>query len=726
MRKHRFAGRVSVGIVTGLILASSWFFTGCVSMKSGGTQPAHLSISVSVSPASWAGQTSQNAVFRAAIQNDSEHKGVSWSLSGSGCSGASCGTLTNSTATSVTYTAPSAAPLPSDVTLTATSVADESKSSPARITILAPAAVTVSVSPSTASVQVSQTAIFSASVQNDSQNRGVSWSLAGAGCTSAACGTLTNVTATSVTYNAPAAVPNPRSVTLTATSLADASSARAATITVTSGAVATRMPVGTNLSGMDDWSTEITFVDAFRNSRPWYSRTQTVGQDQRTLELDAHGWVRSLLPGQWAATLMFWDLSTAPGQYPAGQYVVTYAGVGTLAYGGSAGIVSQSPGRDVIDVDPARGGGIALFITSTNPADYIRNIQVFLPGLENSTERFYPIFLDRIQKYTAIRFVHWMLGQDTNLIGTTQVHWTDRPQPDDAQWSVRGVPVEIMVELANRLHADPWFNIPHVADDDYVRNFAHVVATELDPSLRAYVEDSNEVWNGQYPQAQYARQQGVAMGLSSDPFIASIRWHALRSRQIFDIFEQELPPSRLVRVLGSHVDNLSVTTTALTYSDTPSHVDAIAVAPYFGIFPNDLARVRNMTPEQLLDDMDTNSIPTEISHVRQHVTTGQQYAIPVISYEGGQSLTTSGGGTLQGDAQLEALFDATNRDPGFGPVYSRYLQRWNDTGAGLFMHYANCFRYGGSGGRFGSLEYIGQPRSSAPKYDALQRWIEGQ
>src|SRR5947207_13917735 len=195
-----------------------------------------------------------------------------------------------------------------------------------------------------------------------------------------------------------------------------------------------------------------------------------------------------------------------------------------------------------------------------------------------------------------------MLGQNNNNI--MQTHWAERPTVDEAQWSVRGVPVEVMVELANTVHANPWFNIPHLADDDYVRNFAHTVALQLDPSLTVYVEHSNEVWNGQYPQHAYAVQQGFALGLSTIPNEAAIRYHALRSRQIFDIFQQELPPGRLVRVLGSFVSSTAVTNTALTFADTPAHLDPIAIAPYFGILPNDLARVRAMTPQQLMNDLD--------------------------------------------------------------------------------------------------------------------------
>jgi hypothetical protein len=484
----------------------------------------------------------------------------------------------------------------------------------------------------------------------------------------------------------------------------------------------TRVPIGTNLSGVDDWSTEFSFVDVFKQSRVWFSGSATVWQDARPIDLDAHGWVRSLQPGQVARTLMFWDLSRAPGQYPGGRYVVTYDGEGSLGYAASAGPVQRQPGREVIDVNPARGGGLGLFITSTNPANYIRNIHVIPQWLVDSPETFNPALLDRISRYRVIRFMNWMLGQNNNQI--MQTHWSERPAPDDAQWTSRGVPVEIMVQLANRIHADAWFSIPHLADDDYVRHFAAVVASQLDPDLKVYVEHSNEVWNGGYPQAAYARQRGLELALSTNAGEAQIRYHALRSRQIFGIFEEVLPRERLVRVLGSFVANPSVTTTALAFGDTSAHVDAIAVAPYFGILPNDLGRVQRMSVSDLMRDLESNSIPTVMNQVRQHVSIGRTYGLPVIAYEGGQSLGTSGGGALQGDATLEALFDAVNRDPGFGILYSRYLQAWQDAGAGLFIHYSNCFGYGPFG-RFGSLEYIDQPRETAPKYDALQRWIEG-
>jgi len=75
---------------------------------------------------------------------------------------------------------------------------------------------------------------FTANVGNDYLSKGVTWALSGMGCNGATCGSLTNITSSSVTYNAPAAVPSPATVTLAATSVNDTTKSSTATITVTS------------------------------------------------------------------------------------------------------------------------------------------------------------------------------------------------------------------------------------------------------------------------------------------------------------------------------------------------------------------------------------------------------------------------------------------------------------------------------------------------------------
>ena len=196
------------------------------------TTLAAAAIVVNVSPSAANLATGGTEAFSATVQNDSQTKGVSWSLSGSGCSGSACGTLSNTTATSATYTAPATQPSPATVTLTAVSQADSTKSASAQIVISASAAISVTVSPASATVQAGTgTQVFAATV-NDTQNKGVTWSLSGAGCSGAACGTLTSVTTASATYNAPAAAPSPATVTLTATSVADSSKSASATISI--------------------------------------------------------------------------------------------------------------------------------------------------------------------------------------------------------------------------------------------------------------------------------------------------------------------------------------------------------------------------------------------------------------------------------------------------------------------------------------------------------------
>jgi len=476
-------------------------------------------------------------------------------------------------------------------------------------------------------------------------------------------------------------------------------------------------PLGTNVSGMDDWSTEFTFNDAFKNSRPWISGSRWVFGDQRTLDLDERGWVRSLQPDQVARTLMYWALWQTPGRYPTGRYVVTWDGDGTIEYGGGAMLVASETNRHIIDVNPDRGPGILLAITRTNPANYVRNIRVILPGTQ-AGQTFYPAFLESIRHYHAIRFMNWMLGQQNNQIA--QQRWADRPRPEDARYSVKGVPVEVMVDLCNTLNVDAWFNISHLADDDYVRQFALKVRERLNPNLKVYVEHSNEVWNGGYPQAFYAQRRGLELGLSTNPGEAQMRYHARRSREIFGIFEEVFPPERLVRVLGSFVAIPWVSDTLLAYRDTAAHTDAIAIAPYFGVSMQAQEQIRSGNLDQLFEYLNNQSVPEILTMAQRQRAVANRYRVRLIGYEGGQSLNALG--PLANDPQLNALYDAANRDPRMGTLYTRWLQGWADAAGDILFHHTNCFgisRYG----RFGSLEYIAQPRNTAPKYDALQRWL---
>jgi hypothetical protein len=132
MKKITWIALLALGFLAASILS------GC---GGGMSTPLLPPISVSVNPTTASVQVSQTASFMATVQNDSANKGVTWSLSGAGCSGATCGALSaNSSASGapITYTAPSTVPTPATVTLTASSVTDHNKSAAATITIAPP------------------------------------------------------------------------------------------------------------------------------------------------------------------------------------------------------------------------------------------------------------------------------------------------------------------------------------------------------------------------------------------------------------------------------------------------------------------------------------------------------------------------------------------------------------------------------------------------------------
>ena len=57
------------------------------------------------------------------------------------------------------------------------------------------------------------------------------------------------------------------------------------------------------------------------------------------------------------------------------------------------------------------------------------------------------------------------------------------------------VPIELLIDMANRIGGDPYFCIPHNAAENWVRNFANLVKSRLNGDRVACLEFSNEVWN---------------------------------------------------------------------------------------------------------------------------------------------------------------------------------------------------------------------------------------
>lgn len=184
-------------------------------------------------------QAGGTAQFTATVDNDPSNAGVNWTVS---CSPGPCGSVSPTptpSGTQTTYTAPPTPP-PSDLTvnITAASVTDPSASVLAIVHVLA---ITLSIAPGGALLPVNIAQQFTATVNNDPTNKGVTWTLAqgGTAC-SPGCGTvapLSTASGSPTTYTAPPTVPAKPLVTLTATSVTDTTQSAGITITVTSGTV---------------------------------------------------------------------------------------------------------------------------------------------------------------------------------------------------------------------------------------------------------------------------------------------------------------------------------------------------------------------------------------------------------------------------------------------------------------------------------------------------------
>lgn len=192
---------------------------------------ASSNVSVGVSPSSISVEVNHQQQFTATVTG-SANTAVNWSLSGSGCAGSICGTISSSGL----YTAPSAVPNPPFVTVTATSAADPTKSASASVTVTQHVGITIS--PTSAQVVEGQTKRFTATVTGTS-NTGVNWSVSGTGCSGSGCGTISN----SGLYTAPDSIPT--QVTVTATSQADFTVSASATVTIIPPVVVTISPTTT-------------------------------------------------------------------------------------------------------------------------------------------------------------------------------------------------------------------------------------------------------------------------------------------------------------------------------------------------------------------------------------------------------------------------------------------------------------------------------------------------
>jgi len=507
-----------------------------------------------------------------------------------------------------------------------------------------------------------------------------------------------------------------------------------------------RQPMAMNLMGVADWSPQAPFLDHFKTARPWIGHLpgRWGGVSHQDLAaagyLDENGWPTALPPELGSiGTVILTDLPSEARSL-AGRYVLRFKGTGIVEVSGRAENVRYGTGEVSFDYSPGPGPVEIRIQRTGRGGDYVRDITVvredqlaaFAAGA-----RFNPLWLDMLDGFEALRFMDWM---DTN--DSTQIGWEDRPRPSDYTWAMKGVPAEIMIELSNTLGAAPWFNMPHMADDTYIRNFAELVKERLDEDLLAYVEYSNEVWNWQFEQAQWAEEQARARWRGENLWMQYYGGRAAEVSQIWSATFADSADQRLVRVISSQTGWLGleeqVLTAPLWVASEPHHkppaeyFDAYAVTGYFGGIlglrerapivrawlsdsrdrARDAARaegLRGADAEAFVDvhkyDVATAQAALELQDgllsgdsadtlsdllgrvLPYHKAVADRHSLDLIMYEGGSHVV--GIGPMVEDEELTDFFNHFNYTNAMAGLYEQLLKGWVDLGGTLFGVYAD-------------------------------------
>ena len=259
-----------------------------------------------------------------------------------------------------------------------------------------------------------------------------------------------------------------------------------------------KRPMGINLDVITDWSPQFMFVDAMKQSREWLVQP-TDGSfwndDSIAVPMRPDGYPTHV-PFEYEGdsmivhTLLLRELHLGNrGGYPAGEYTLIFEGTGEIQLQFDAtGSYTQADSAYTVTIDDP-GGGIGLRIVRSDASDPIRNIRFIMPGFRDTygAEPFHPKFLELLKDFQVLRFL-WPQWVNESFLE----NWEDRT-PKDYYTQGDNIPggglaYEWVIELCNRLGADPWISLPHLVTDDFVTQFATLFRDSLDMDLKLYLE----------------------------------------------------------------------------------------------------------------------------------------------------------------------------------------------------------------------------------------------
>lgn len=449
---------------------------------------------------------------------------------------------------------------------------------------------------------------------------------------------------------------------------------------------------GLNLTEVTRWMTERPFINLFETATEFVPISRTHQWNQGgPVELDRHGWPQQLKLGESAAFVLNLNRS-----HPNTLYQIRYDGPPDAVRAGATNDAKFQKNR----------GEMSVVIFVTKP---VRDISIVEAGARTEGALFHPTFVDRCRQFSVLRMMGW---NKTNH--DREVRWETRVTPDHFSQGSHEVALEYMIQLCNLTSSGLWYCVHHRADDEFVRNAAQMVQSQLDASLPVYLEHSNEVWNPQFPQHAFCQAAGNP---SRDGDLAWLQYHAERTARAAALFRDA--GRDVVSVLGMQAANTWIAGEFLK-KPISEGINAIGIAPYFGGRVGRLEESIEVARKEGLAGvfrLCREDIRSAAERIETHRGLAEKRGLSLVAYEGGQHLVAVG--PLRRDQGMVDLLIAANRHPEMYQLYRDYLQMWNDVTDSSLMCLFESMGGPSQYGSWGLMEFEGQALESAHKYRAV-------
>lgn len=391
-----------------------------------------------------------------------------------------------------------------------------------------------------------------------------------------------------------------------------------------------------------------------------------------------------------------------PSGVPTGTYLVSWSGGGVSISSGSSSGNTGSWVRTNSSINQR------LLMSFTTP---ISELVVRRSG-DPTTGTWSPSFLQQTQSFSTLRFL--------------DVHQTNLYRPSGEIFPPTGwYNSEIghlhqMVDLCNQSNSDLWLPLHHLASSGQIREVAQYIKNNL--SGHCYIEHSNEVWNGIFPQNAYANGMGASGG-----GVSFWVYHINKTASIGRVFQEEAVNHTCV--LGWQ----AVNPTSFSYyrgqqpsGKLPPQIHAVAIAPYFGNHigaPGKTPTVATCKASGI--SFIHNEFYNHISGIGVLLDSWMSLLsgtnVQLLGYEGGQHLAALGND--KNDNDWVDLIIATNAHPEMYNIYKEYLRVWDQKTNGARMCLFSLCTTPNKHGCWGLTSYFQQPSGEAPKYRAVLDYI---